>query len=237
VNQSGAHALTKIAYLDMTSAAAERLAAEYANADDRQLASQYRHPHGSQQRLMVRVLLRAMLARHYPTPAQSWRILRDPLGAPHLAAEGLTTPAPFVSLSHSGDLVACAISNRARLGIDIERIRPDRQVAALAGAAFGPAEAAAVEAAGIDAFYRIWTLREALAKASGGGFGLLVNRIDMIPPGSSGATAHQSISGSDWDFSYWRLAEPYGLGLVRRASPVAKQVPVPQSLSGPPLGR
>lgn len=225
--------LAEIAYLDMTSPAAERLAAEYANTDDQQLASQYRHPNGRRQRLMVRVLLRAILARHYPVPTQSWRILRDPLGAPHLAANGLTTPSPFISLSHSGNLVACAISNRARLGIDIEQIRPDRPIAALAGAAFGPTEAAAVDAAGIDAFYRIWTLREALAKASGGGFGLLVNRADMVPPDVGGVSTRRTIGGKEWDFSYWRLPELYGLGLVRPADPIADRVPAPRCLSGP----
>ena len=232
-NKLGDRTLIEIAYLDMTSSLADRLAARYANAEDHQLAGRYRHPHGHRQRLMVRVLLRAILARHYPTPAKPWQILRDPDGAPRLAADGLTAPLPFVSLSHSGNLVACAISCGAQLGIDIERIRPDRQVTALAGAAFGPTEAIAVEAAGGNAFYRIWTLREALAKASGAGFGLLMNRTDMVPPDSGARIARRSIDGTEWDFAYWRLPEPYGLGAVWRTNPAhSSKIPDPIRLSG-----
>jgi 4'-phosphopantetheinyl transferase len=225
--------VVEIAYLDINSTAAERLTARFANAQDHHLANRYRHPHGQRQRLMVRALLRAVLARYYPVPDNPWQILRGPYGAPHLAADGLTPPLPFVSLSHSGDLVACAVSSSAPVGIDIEQIRVDRPIMALAQAAFGPTEAAAVEADGIDAFYRIWTLREALAKASGAGFGLLMNRTDLVPPTLDGTAPSREIQGVQWDFAYWRLPESYGLGLARAAMPNGGDVTVPVCLSDP----
>jgi len=208
--------MTHVAYLDITSAAAARLEARHARAEDRGFALGSRNERGQRQRLMVRALLRAELAQHYPAPEAAWRILRDDRGAPLLADQGGTT-LPFISLSHSGDLVACAISTDGPIGVDIERIRADRPLAALAEAAFGPGEAAAVARAGSAEFYRIWTLREALAKATGAGFGLLVNRVDLVPPGAGGSGLGHCIDGREWRFRYWQLDGQYGLGLVTTA--------------------
>jgi len=232
VGETGDRTLIELAYLDMTSSAAEPLAARYASEEDHRQASRYRHPQARRQRLMVRVLLRAILARCYSMPAESWRILSDPDGAPHLAADDPAAPLPSVSLSHSGNMVACAFGSGTRLGIDIELIRPDRQVTALADAAFGPTEAGMVATGGVDAFYRIWTLREALAKASGAGFGLLMNRTDMVPPDPGTRIARRSIDGTEWAFAYWRLPEPYGLGAVWQTNPAAdSKIPDPICLS------
>lgn len=224
---------TEIAYLDMTAPAADPLAARFGTAEDHQVAGQYRHPQGQRQRLMVRVLLRALLSRHHPTPAALWRILRAPDGAPHLAIDDPARPVPFISLSHSGDMVACAVSATGPIGIDIERIRPDRPVAALAGSAFGPRETAAVEAAGSDAFYRIWTLREALAKASGAGFGLLMNRTDLVPATPEAPALPANGANPEWRFAYWQLPEAYGLGLVRPTDPNSEEVLAPFRFSEP----
>jgi phosphopantetheinyl transferase len=204
--------MTRFAYLDITTAAAARLAAIHATGDDHELARSYRHERSRRQRLLVRALLRALLARHYPVPAAGWRILRESGGAPRLAAADVAA-APFVSLSHSGDLVACAVSAGGPIGIDVERIRPERPVAALAETAFGPREADAVLRLGAAEFYRIWTLREAFIKAAGTAG--LMDRTDLVP---FGTTAGRRIDGRDWHFQYRDLPGQYGLGLVAAAA-------------------
>lgn len=69
------------------------------------------------------------------------------------------------SISHSGRWVACAASTRTRLGLDIERIDPERDVLALSEQAFGAADVALLQAAGpaarIGTFYRMWCAHEA----------------------------------------------------------------------------
>nr|WP_294527549.1 4'-phosphopantetheinyl transferase superfamily protein [uncultured Rhodopila sp.] len=134
---------------------------------------------------------------------------------------------PFCSLSHSGDMVACGLARIGRIGIDIERIRIGRRILAISQAAFGPAERAAVEFGGAETFYRVWTLREALAKASGAGSGLLVDRVDEIPVLSDIRPADQS----PYRFRYWRLPEHYGLGVALACPPAEMADLTPIGLS------
>lgn len=72
------------------------------------------------------------------------------------------------SISHSGRWVACAASMHTRLGIDIERIDPARDVLALAKQAFGPDELAYLHscdpAERHAGFYRLWCGYEARFK-------------------------------------------------------------------------
>jgi 4'-phosphopantetheinyl transferase len=87
-----------------------------------------------------------------------------------------------ISISHTGLLVAAAVSAVGPIGIDIERRDRVRDFARLAAAAFGSAEVAMVEKEGAAAFYRIWTVREAISKATGDGLPTVVDRQDRIPP-------------------------------------------------------
>lgn len=72
------------------------------------------------------------------------------------------------SISHSGRWVACAASMHTRLGLDIERIDPTRDVLALASQALGPDELAQLhgcEPAELHvSFYRLWCGHEARFK-------------------------------------------------------------------------
>ncbi len=76
-------------------------------------------------------------------------------------------PGPSISLSHSRDWFACAMSTAGTIGVDVEVARPGRDWRGIAHAAFGPREIA--RSTTEHEFYRIWTLREALAKAHGRG--------------------------------------------------------------------
>ena len=70
------------------------------------------------------------------------------------------TDGAFFSISHSGSLVACAVSD-CPVGLDIERIRP---VPERLGRALQPWERTAD-------FWRLWTRREAALKCRGDGLG------------------------------------------------------------------
>lgn len=91
------------------------------------------------------------------------------LGKPWLPAQ----PDFHFSLSHSGEMALCAVSER-ELGCDIERLR--RYDPAIARRFFHPEERAWLfslpEAEQPDAFLRLWTLKESYLKATGQGLSL-----------------------------------------------------------------
>jgi phosphopantetheinyl transferase len=91
-------------------------------------------------------------------------------GKPALAA---TTPLSF-NLSHSGGLALVAVAaGGLEIGVDVERLRPRRDLVRLAARWLPEADAAAVAAAADGdrerVFYAAWTRHEARTKCTGTG--------------------------------------------------------------------
>jgi len=87
-------------------------------------------------------------------------------GRPYLTGGG-----PDFNLSHSGRWAAVAISPRGRVGIDVEVVRPLSDLWGVARSVFTAAEcevlAPLAEPERVAPFFRGWTRKEALLKASG----------------------------------------------------------------------
>jgi 4'-phosphopantetheinyl transferase len=176
--------------------------------EDVAAAERYRLPRRRAQALRARTLLRAALAETYAVPASVWRLEAGPHGAP-VAAVGAGIRC-FVSLAHSKDVIACAFAEDGPIGIDVEAVDTSRAIDGIAQAAFGPGECAAVARGGTEEFYRIWTRREAYAKATGRGFAGLVDGIDL--PEVSARSGDCDRPG--WRFAGWRLPCGYWLGFA-----------------------
>lgn len=77
------------------------------------------------------------------------------------------------NLSHSGRLALVAVARDREVGVDVERVKPERDLLALAERALAPEQAAAVrEAAEPERprlFYELWTRHEARLKCLGVG--------------------------------------------------------------------
>jgi 4'-phosphopantetheinyl transferase len=77
------------------------------------------------------------------------------------------------SLSHSGGLIAVAVSTGRPVGVDVQQVTANLDVTGMSGRFFPPGEAEYV-AAGADAgaradrFARLWVRKEAVVKAAGG---------------------------------------------------------------------
>jgi len=97
-------------------------------------------------------------------------------GRPVLAGSGLQA-----SVSHSGDVVAVAVTGAGPVGVDVEA---DRAIdfSAVTGSVCTPAERACVT--GLDDFYAYWTRKEAVLKATGDGLRRPMTDLSMAPPGS-----------------------------------------------------
>ena len=149
----------------------------------------------------ARDLLSRMLADIWGMASKTVTIHTEPSGRPYLEPVS-SQPPPFISMSHSHGWIACAATDIGPLGIDIERQRPSRDHAGIAAMAFGPREAARASSAGIGAFYRIWTLREAIAKARGQGLSLAADGLDRVHEGPDVGQWLATLDHAAWSLSH-----------------------------------
>lgn len=128
---------------------------------------------------VARGSLRRILGLYLKRPPTEIAFVYSPYGKPALADDA---PLAF-NVSHSGDWAVCAVTPGARVGIDIEQIRPDLAGESIAEHFFSPREVAALRglppAEQPAAFFRCWTRKEAFVKARGEGLSLPLDRFDV----------------------------------------------------------
>jgi 4'-phosphopantetheinyl transferase len=119
------------------------------------------------QYLLGRMLLRLAISRIAGLPPADVGVI-ERSGQQPLLALPAGASAPCFSLSHCGPWIACAVSADGALGLDIEEVDARRDVLALSGTAFHPDEHRFMlsrnDSERTAAFYRIWTIKEALFK-------------------------------------------------------------------------
>jgi 4'-phosphopantetheinyl transferase len=149
-----------IYYADRRRLSGEAIAA-LVTADDRERLTSTMVERRRAEYLAGRALLRYAVADRTGRAASSLRI--------EVAANGKPTCAggPHVSLSHSGDLVVCAVAPVA-VGIDVEVAAP-RDIQAVAERYFTAAENRWLAGADPQRFRMLWVLKEAYLKALGTG--------------------------------------------------------------------
>lgn len=85
--------------------------------------------------------------------------------------------------SHTADIALYVTSETAEVGVDVEQIRADVDLAAMARRFFSPAESAALAATAPEqrgaAVFACWTRKEAYAKAAGTGFVFPLSDLDV----------------------------------------------------------
>jgi 4'-phosphopantetheinyl transferase len=114
------------------------------------------------------------------------------------------------SLTHTRGLVACAAARGLRVGLDAEALDTAIPAMAIARSYFSPDEAQRVATDGADAFFRLWTLKEAFLKATGAGLRRPLNTVAMRldPPGLNHPAA------GCWHFAQWRPTGGHLLALA-----------------------
>ena len=135
--------------------------------------------------LVCRGALRRILADVLGASPLSIPLREGAHGKPALAPHPLRPPgrsAIGFNVSHSGDRFVIAVARGLEPGIDIERIRPRRDLAGLARRrCFSAAEQRALALAPdqVHAFHRIWARKEAVIKADGRGVSVGLDRFDV----------------------------------------------------------
>ena len=115
-----------------------------------------------------------------------------------------------LSLSHSGPLALLALSLDRRVGVDVEAVGPRRNVEGVIRRAFSPEEAGALlnwpRDHRLEAFYRVWTRKEALAKGMGMGIASSFQRFS-VTPGASGGSSVQAMDIPGESARAWTLVD------------------------------
>lgn len=117
--------------------------------------------------IATRALMRKVLSHHTGLPSAALEFARREQGKPYLINSPL-----YFNVSHSGNFAALAVTTLGEIGIDIETIRP-RNFLAIAERYYHADELkqllATPEAEREELFFKLWTLKEAFFKATGGG--------------------------------------------------------------------
>ncbi|CAN5481890.1 4'-phosphopantetheinyl transferase superfamily protein [soil metagenome] len=150
-------------------------------AEEQARCLRYRQPADRCRFAATRVALRQLLAERLHIPVQEVALRIDAFGKPRLANDEKL----FFNLSHSGNHALIALSAEQPVGVDIE---------AAGGAATAPLADAALtleerryctrqpdKAAAAQAFFRIWSGKEAVLKALGLGIASHLQSVSVVP--------------------------------------------------------
>ena len=195
---------------------ADQLVAAFATDDDRRASERYLRLSRRRQALTSRALLRSTLAELFGPSAGSWELGYCGDGKPTVKT-GDGREGVQISISHSRDLVACAVTDIGPIGIDVEHLETGRPFTKIAATAFGDQEGHAAAAGGPSAFYKIWTLREALAKASGLGFPHEARRTDLFGGAPTGEIWRSHVAEEHWAFYHQELLGSYALSVALKS--------------------
>jgi 4'-phosphopantetheinyl transferase len=137
---------------------------------ERARAAAFLSPRDQRRFTVAHGALRILVGRELKTRSAALSWIPGRYGKPELAHpwSGLHT-----SLSHSGDMIAAAISTGRPVGVDIQHLAPGLDTVGLSARFFPPDEAGYVAAgrgasARADRFAHLWSRKEAVVKAAGG---------------------------------------------------------------------
>jgi 4'-phosphopantetheinyl transferase len=182
-----------------------------------------RSPGRHRQFVAARWLARRLLAQVHGGTPHDWPLGAGLDGPPQVLAAGRDSI--HLALSHSHDVVACALT-ATPVGIDIESPRRARDVTALAQIACDDAERALLQARPqaerAPFFYELWTAKEAWIKRWAQAMTpQRLARIHLRPAPQFDAAPVRVWQGTDWTLA---VATPPGL-------PVRWHAPVPAERS------
>ena len=133
---------------------------------------------------LCRAALRAILCNRLGCENKQLEFEETEHGKPIALVDGMPVSVSF-NVSHSGEHGLIAIAPEGRLGVDVEERVAHRNMDLLIDGVFGPSEQAELASArGCEKthlFFRLWTIKEALMKAHGMGFGLEPSTFEVPP--------------------------------------------------------
>jgi 4'-phosphopantetheinyl transferase len=152
------------------------------SSDESDRASRFHFPRDRQRFAASRSLLRILLAGYLTTEPAAVSFSYSEKGKPSLGPAHAGKNLKF-NISHSGGVTLLAFTCDREIGVDVEQVRTDFDVLALARRFFSAEEQSQLAELptekSVDAFFRCWTRKEAYIKATGDGLSLPLNQFDV----------------------------------------------------------
>ncbi|MFF5232601.1 4'-phosphopantetheinyl transferase family protein [Dactylosporangium sp. NPDC000521] len=135
------------------------------DAEERRRHASIVHAIDRRRFIVAHAVTRRLVGAVLDAPPAGLHWTRNPNGKPSLSGPYTGVE---VNLSHSGDLVMVAVSPHRPVGVDLQRVVPALDCAAMARRFYPPAEAGLVTGAdGHERFAELWARKESLVKAAG----------------------------------------------------------------------
>lgn len=145
-------------------------------------ASRFRFPELTNRYVAAHGWLRQLLGSYVGQPPCALEFCQGPNGKPALLLGSNPGGIQF-NMAHSGALAAIAITRDVAIGVDIELVHPIEEIPELVSQFFSQRESALFqvlpEAKRLEAFFNLWTRKEAWLKATGEGIGHLLNQVEV----------------------------------------------------------
>jgi 4'-phosphopantetheinyl transferase len=184
----------------------------------------FRHERDRTLFLWARGMVRTVLASYLDCSCQDVHFAANDFGKPVLAPGDSAGAKLHFNLTHSRGAVALAVSGGREVGIDVEERQRPVEYLALAGRFFAEAEARHLR--GLhpdelpDAFFAIWTLKEAYVKGIGRGLTFPLEAFCFDLDGCR-LTAFRPLAdfvARDWQFHQFHLGERHCGALAVRGA-------------------
>jgi 4'-phosphopantetheinyl transferase len=187
------------------------------SSDESDRAARFHFPRDRQRFVASRAVLRAILAGYLATDPKGLSFSYSQKEKPSLGPADAGSDVTF-NVSHSGGIALFAFTRRREIGVDVEQVRRDSDLEAIARRFFSAHEqdqlAALPAEERINAFFRCWTRKECYIKATGDGLSLPLSQFDVsLAAGETNALLATRPDASE--ARSWLLREvPAGPGYV-----------------------
>lgn len=196
--------------------------------DERDRAARFHFAKGRENYVVARGILRALLGDYLDCAPASVKLAYTPHGKPGVDASHITDLR--FNLAHSGDIALFAFARGSRIGIDVERCRPDFDGQRIADRFFTERESSELRAMRdnerVLAFTQQWTRKESFIKAHGEGLSFPLNSFAVIEDDSGALRLEIGDApevGANWHICDLGLGDDYAAAVaVELSSPVVR---------------
>jgi 4'-phosphopantetheinyl transferase len=179
------------------------------SADETERAQRFKFEKHRNRYIAGRGALRAILAQYFNVDAATLRFDYLENGKPTLTGDFASAGIHF-NLAHTEDLALVGVTRVGLVGVDVECVRPIKNVDELVARFFSARESESFQKVSADqkpiAFFNLWTRKEAMLKATGEGITRSLSLVEVsFLPGEPARVV--AISGDAEAGKRWRLRE------------------------------